>query len=438
MDEDKIISSLYVSMCRMHRRNRTVGSAYDTSLSPMDSTALPEISSSPGLLVGELQNRLHLDQVTTSRLVHSLRSRNLLREVRAADDKRRKQLYLTEKGTKELATSAARAYATFASAIERVPHQSRTHFLTLLKAFNDGLGAREAAILSTDPEGMKEVRRLSRALGALGNCAFNQPCSPLEWHLFDLLYSASEPPTMSALADALGSPTQTVIAMIKRLNASSLLEVQQDRSDKRCKTVLLTPRGEARYHTCRKIAEDLLRQGLRRINVSEQEKFAELFSAWAGDTLPESITILSPFMQIHRSHSKDELAQLRGFIMWERCKQNLFVTNSSSLLANNDTIYSVRLHGRLICVASVTPTESNDTGEISHLLYIDESEVLTHAPTVIPQLLDQMSVASGYTTILGDDCDISGALREIFASHTITRVARSITPVKKDRGTRVK
>jgi DNA-binding MarR family transcriptional regulator len=425
-------------MCRMHRRNRTVGSAYDTSLSPMESTALPEIAASPGLLVGELQERLHLDQVATSRLVHSLRSRSLLREERPTGDKRRKELYVTEKGAKELGTSAARAYATFASAIERVPHKDRTHFLTLFAVFNDGLGAREAAMLSSDPEGMREVRRLSRALGALGSSAFNQPCSPLEWHLFDLLHSASLPPTMSALADSLGSPTQTVIAMIKRLCDAALLQVKEDSRDRRCKTVLLTPSGLALYLSRRKLAEELLGEGLRRIEVAERSRFLELFSAWSGDALPDSITVLSPFLQIDRTHSEDELSQLRAFVMWERCRQGLYTTHSSSLLARSDAIYSVRLHGRLICLACISPSESSDTtGAISHLLCIDESEILSHATAAIAILIDQVCVAAGYTALLADAGDVSVAVRPALFSLSIVRPSHLFTPAKRGRGTQV-
>lgn len=422
----------------MHRRNRTVGSAYDTALSAMESTALPEIAAKPGILISELQHRLHLNQVGASRLVQGLRIRALISELRPRDDKRRKALYLTTAGEAEFSKSATRAHATFASAIERVAPDDRERFLNLLALFNDGLGARDAAVLESDPQGMREVRRLSRVLGALGTSVFNQPCSALEWHTFDLVHTSPASLRVSTIAESLGTPVQTVTGLIKRLTESNLVAIKDDPRDRRCKTVHLTPAGSAVYYARRKAAEGMLLEGLRAISQADRAAFVELFKHWAGDDLAESVTVLSPSLHIQRVFASHELVELRSFVLWERCRQGLYRTRTSSLLTDTDAVYSVRLHRRLIAVVCISATLTADTGRISHLIWCNEDEITAHVAAATPRIIDQHFSTSECTNTIVEECDVSIVARNILRSHPRISLLEEYvsTSEKKGRGTR--
>jgi len=71
--------------------------------------ALHEIGSADGLTVGELAQRLRLQQATVSNLLNRLESRGLVRKGRSPSDQRVVHLHLTAAGRKALKNAPGRA-----------------------------------------------------------------------------------------------------------------------------------------------------------------------------------------------------------------------------------------------------------------------------------------------------------------------------------------
>jgi DNA-binding MarR family transcriptional regulator len=87
------------------------------------------------------------------------------------------------------------------------------------------------------------VQRAARALSRRYDEAF-RPLGLTNWQ-FTLLVAAyrPEPPTMNALADALGADRTTVTANLKPLESRGLVKVEPDKHDKRARRISLTKPG---------------------------------------------------------------------------------------------------------------------------------------------------------------------------------------------------
>lgn len=407
-------ANLYDAICSMHRRNRTIGSAYDTALSALESTALPEIAANPGINLIDIKNRLHLDQVATTRLIQGLTKAELVTQETSSVDKRYKELRLTAKGKKLYESSAERAFTTFQSAFERIPQKDREFFLRNFTLFNDGLHANVAAELPNDPVAMREVRRISRALGLLGRSMFGQPeVSPLEWHIFDLLTKPEAASYVVDLADILGALPKTVAALVNRLVAKDLLKQTVNATDKRFRTITLTPAGRALHKRRRAAAEELLSNGGAALPTADRKRFLALFELYAGTALPESATVVTSSLLLRRVTDAKQLPHLRAFIYEERCKQKLTYSNSEIILGEISVSYTVWLNDRIVGLASFLPTTRPGSWRVAHLLWADSHKNSAAQASSLGKLLDQFVLLTGCSTLLAEDQEISPTLRSI-------------------------
>jgi DNA-binding MarR family transcriptional regulator len=417
---------LYDALCSMHRRNRTVASAYDTALSALESTTLPEIEANPGINLIDIKARLHLDQVTTTRLIQGLTKEGLVTQEKSKTDKRYKELRLTAKGRKLFDSSAERAFVTFQSAFDRVPPKDREFFLRTFTLFNDGLNANTAAELPKDPAAMREVRRVSRVLGLLSRSMFGFPeVSPLEWHIFDLLSKPEAASYVVDLADVLGALPKTVAALVNRLAAKDLVKQTINPTDKRFRTITLTPSGRALHKKRRAAAEELLSRGLASIPADERRRYVELFGLYAGTTLPETATVATSSLLIRRVTEQKQLPQLRSFIYEERFKQKLTHSNSEVIIGENSVSYSVWLNDRIVGIASFTPTTKPGTWRIAHLLWTENYKNSTAQASSVSKILDQFVLLTSCSMLLADDQEISSAIRSILPGRESPVIART-------------
>ncbi len=116
--------------------NRTLAG---TDLSPSAVHAVLEIGASGGLSAKDLAEKLILEKSTVSRLVRSLVDRGQVRERRAEADGRRKDLLLTRRGEKTLASITDFAERQVAAALAPLPEGSRREVLAGLETYASAL-----------------------------------------------------------------------------------------------------------------------------------------------------------------------------------------------------------------------------------------------------------------------------------------------------------
>ena len=85
---------------------------------------LQEVSSSPGLGITELAERLSVHQSTSSQLVEKLVSRGLIHKERSKEDQRRVGLYLNEKAKTILDKAPGPAQGVLPEALQALPESS--------------------------------------------------------------------------------------------------------------------------------------------------------------------------------------------------------------------------------------------------------------------------------------------------------------------------
>jgi DNA-binding MarR family transcriptional regulator len=427
MHTQPLASSLYESICSMHRRNRTVSSAYDTPLGALESSALPEIEANPGISLLELKGRLHLDQVSTTRLIQGLLKDGIVTQERSQIDRRVKEIRLTAKGRKLFETAYERAVLTFEAAAERLPRNKRERFLALFERFNDGLGAAPAAKLPRDAFAMCEVRRTSRCLGLMGRSVFGQAeCSALEWHTFDLLAQPEASAYVVDLAEMLGCPAKTLAALVVRLARRGLVKQTVDTHDKRFRSVSLAPTGKALYRKRRAAAETFLGRGLHALSIAERQEFADLLGMYTGAQSSGTGTIVTSSLLLQKVTDEDQYVQLRSFLYQERGSQGLTESSSSDLLSSKALSYVVWSSDKVIAVASFEQTPQRGTWRVSHLIWSSSFTSASTQSTTISKLLDQFSMLTGCTRLLAEDQEISASLRHELRNSSVVKVIATL------------
>jgi DNA-binding MarR family transcriptional regulator/GNAT superfamily N-acetyltransferase len=123
----------------------------DTGLPPSAVHALLEIGAAGFLSAKALTDKLLLEKSTVSRLVKSLIAKGTLQEVRSDEDKRVKNLFLTEKGEKLRAAIAQYSEAQVTQALTPLPGPSQHHILTGLTSYAAALEARNDPDAPTTP-----------------------------------------------------------------------------------------------------------------------------------------------------------------------------------------------------------------------------------------------------------------------------------------------
>ena len=423
MTVQNLSASLYESICSMHRRNRTVVSAYDTPLTPLESNTLPEIEANPGLNLVELKTRLHLDQVSTTRLVQGLVKQGLVTQEKSKTDRRYKEIKLTAKGRKLFEISSERAFITHQSALERVPAKQRKLFVSLFRKFNDALGAEAAAHLLSDAATMPEVRRISRALGLLSRSMFGHAeCSAIEWYTLDLLAQPGASSHVVDLADLLGAPTKTFAALVQRLVARGIIKQSINAQDNRYRTITLTAAGKALYRKRRAAAEKLLGDALSKLPASERRTVTHLFSLYTGMHLPAEGTVVASSLLLRRLSDDALLPEARAFIYQERVNQGLVESQSSDLLGEHSVTYAAWLHDELAAVASFVPSTRQGTWTIAHFIWSDSFRNTSAQYACVQKLFDQFSVFTGCTSIISPNTEISESVRTFVQETTTLKV----------------
>jgi DNA-binding MarR family transcriptional regulator len=380
----------------------------------MAATVLPEIEANPGISLVELQARLHLDQVSTTRLVQSLVKDGLVSRQHSKVDKRCKEIRLTRHGKKMFEMSASRAHATFTAAYERLPEKDRDTFLRLFELFNDGLGAHDAAQLEIDPPGMTQIRRISRVLGVLGRAMFGiAECSPLEWHIFDLLAAPDASAYVVELAELIGSQPKTTAALVQRLAAQGLVKQTVSTRDKRFRTVTLTQSGRALHARRRVLAERFTSQGLQAIPEKEREKFSSLFRAYTGVDLPSAATVVAASVIFRHVSDARAYPELRSFIYQHRALQNLTHSVSATILSETAVVYGVWSHDKLGAVVSFVPAERKGVWAVEHLIWNADDKNIAVKRGCILKLIDQFVSINECTLLRAPRSEVSEDLRDV-------------------------
>lgn len=122
---NKIIKQLRVVFRAVQAHSKTV--ERQCGLSSAKLWMLWELFAHPGLKVSELAKSLTIHPSTCSNMLDQLEDKNLVRRDRSKIDQRAVHLYLTDEGTKLLATAPRPARGTLSEALDRLGDDHLLH-----------------------------------------------------------------------------------------------------------------------------------------------------------------------------------------------------------------------------------------------------------------------------------------------------------------------
>ena len=117
-------------------------------------TVLRELASRDGMSVGELTRAIHLSQATVTGILDRLARRDLLLRHRSERDKRRVEVWLTDKGKQLAAEAPPLLQEEFTVQFDQLEDWEQTQILSALHRVVAMMEARHldaAAMLTTDP-----------------------------------------------------------------------------------------------------------------------------------------------------------------------------------------------------------------------------------------------------------------------------------------------
>ncbi len=133
-------------------RSRDLVSRY--GLTGPQLTVLRELASGDGMSVGQLTRAIHLSQATVTGILDRLARRELIERHRSERDKRRVEVWLTDKGKRLAAEAPPLLQEEFTRQFNRLEDWEQTQILSTLQRLVAMMEARDldaAAMLTTDP-----------------------------------------------------------------------------------------------------------------------------------------------------------------------------------------------------------------------------------------------------------------------------------------------
>ncbi len=359
----------------MHQRNRTVSTAYGTDLGVVESSAMAEIKGDPGLTISDLGEKLALTQVNTTRLVQNMIDQGLVVVSSDAEDRRRKRLKMTQRGSSIFNAAYERAKSTFGAAFERIPARRRDQFVGWMKVLCDGLEAPEAVSLPTDPPIMCEIRRLTRGLGLLSRSVYGKSgMPPLEWQILSQICTTERPIYAADLVSFYGVLPNTMSGILRRMEDAGYITRPKGDQDKRFHSIEAKPAGLKRFLEIERLAENQLKVAMQKIPNEEQNEFVELWRAYAAVELTAEDIVLSSHYSIRRATDEENRSKARLFLLQQRLSQNLVEEIPSLLCDAGSVIYLLRSPAGLNGVAEFSLHPKTRQWILIHLI-VDPNQV---------------------------------------------------------------
>lgn len=364
MQKDKLNSAIlvYQGIKGLHKRNKSVSSAYGLEIDMLSSAILGQIKGNPGICSKEIGRIFDLTATQTSRVIDKLKKEKLIKFIKNIKDKRSFELYLDLKGQKVYQQILSRAILSFENAFNRLENSEKNLFKPLFRKFLESLGEVNTVKLDKDPALMQEIRQLTRTLGLLGNNLFGlKGVDPIYWHILSLL---EEQHTVSAkiVSATFGLKLATSYSILNRLKKDNLVKV----FDKKVKKLVLTSQGKYYLNKVSTAGIKIIEQGIRNFNVQDKKLFAQLWLKYSGEHELSNERVLGQQINLTRIFNAPERFEFRKFIIEQRVQQNLIRLLPAQLGSNDAQLMVIRNKNKIIvaCEAII----KNKQLEIVHFL----------------------------------------------------------------------
>ena len=369
----------------MHRRNRTVASAYGSGTGMLELAIIQEVIGNPALQSQQIAKRCRVSPVQISRAVDALRRNGLLDLSTGPKDRRTKQLTATARGRQLCAGLQTRSLGIWQAAYERLSPEERPRFTEYLQRMLNTYGAPNAGPLPGDPPLILEIRRITRMMGLFTTRVFGvQNLSPLRWHMLSAVCTAPDGVTVSHLSAAYGIRPTTISAVAQTMIREKLVSHRRIASDRRLMPLLATTAGLKEHRRIERIAVKQLADACHGFSDTELQDYAALWMKYSGAQFFVDDIALEAEAGIRRLSSPVELMEARRFLVTERVRQDLLQEIPDTFAHERSVVYGLIVSGNIEACAEFRARDSR-----WKLLHFIVGERAQHIEALLEYVLEQ-------------------------------------------------
>lgn len=335
MNSEQIHSQILYNLRELQKRNRFIVSAHDSLFSLSEAHIVIELCRNPEQSAQDLAKIVGLEKSTIVRSIDSLIENGLLLAKINPSDKRRRKLFLTQKGTqalKQLDENANRNVSIFSKSLDLEQIAQLSNYL---KIFSDNLGAAMGELRAGESPLRLEVRRLTRALGLIGANFMSSGLSSTQWQILCEIKFASTTLGPSELSSNLRISRAAMSSALKRLRALGLISTSSHGTDKRALTVKLSDKGIKTLQKIENTAQERFSKALKSLSMPKLQTFSRLLALYCSEN--QLSGPLQAEITIKRIMGEEARQVARAFLILELVRKNAF-TFAPEILIGKDSI----------------------------------------------------------------------------------------------------
>jgi len=336
---------------RFNRRLTFIVARLSPPLSLNESHVLGEIRRGHSVTAGDICRRLVLEKSIASRLLASLEERGFLASRPSATDRRVKHLCLTAAGERIFARDNELRNRQVQQTLAELSEREQTQLASYLRRMAESVKASEIMPEPDDPPAKNEIRRLTRALGFLGDDLLGTGLSVQKCQVLSLLAASPEGASMASLKEELPYETSMLSRLVSAFQSQRLVSKSAPVYDRRFVHLRLTAGGYSRHTRMLQAGSARISRILGRESADSLREFTNLLEKFlSGNRLFNGIHVPggSEIVQLRREHM---LREARRFLVEELVRSNRHHLLSEHLLARGSLCFGRYESGELTAVA---------------------------------------------------------------------------------------
>jgi DNA-binding MarR family transcriptional regulator len=334
-------ASEFFELARLYNlHGKFAGGVYNTELSPLEAYIILEIDINPNSSINEIAKILGAERSTVSRAMTRLEKSDYVSYKNSEIDKRRKDLYLTNKGSDFLLIHDQFNNRLIKELSRGLNHFELSELSGYLTYWAEKDGALPLKLRKGENSLLKGVRGLARSWNAIGDSFLGTKYSVLHWQILTELTLHDEGIRPSVFAEQLGLKRNTLSQIINRFEQVGLVKRNVDSSDGRGFLLSITTKGQDVLKEIQKAGASRIEKSLGELSPAKREEFLSLWRRYVSK-VEESIIVdhslvLQPRITLQGVLDEEFRDRVRKWLIKQYSISDFFVP-PDRLLANDSS-----------------------------------------------------------------------------------------------------
>ncbi len=343
----------------VQQRNRYIGSASDSELTLSESHILVEIDGSPGVVAKDLARILRMEKSTLSRCLAGLIKRKHINTSVSVSDARERPLTITEAGKRVLETFDKSINFLTARQANSLTVQEEVKLRNYFKALADGYDVAIGVQRPEDHPLRMEIRRVTRALGVLGDNFMGLGLTSMQWQILTELSRADRVIVATQLCEILAVAANTMSLTLKNMQNLGLVTVSKHASDGRSRNLRLSTKGNRMLMDVGSAAAKRFNQALSDLSLEDLREFDQLLQRYSSLRQVRGSIVIQEKIDIRKLDSVEERSQARGFLIANLLRLNLQDRAPEVLLGKDSYSYALYRAERICGLCELQPSQGD-------------------------------------------------------------------------------